>query len=79
MQSRDVLVHRRHCQGEQRLQLVELCFGTVLALDPARALGAALASRLVDLGWIARRRDSRAIAVTLTGKRRLLARLGVPL
>ena len=43
----------------------------------AGALGAALASRLVELGWIGRRRDSRAIAVTPAGKRGLAARLGV--
>ena len=35
------------------------------------ALGAALAERLVDLGWIARKRNSRAVAVTEAGKRRL--------
>jgi len=35
------------------------------------ALGAALAERLVDLGWIARKRNSRAIAVTEAGRRQL--------
>lgn len=35
------------------------------------ALGAALAERLVDLGWIARKRNSRAVAVTDAGRRRL--------
>jgi DNA-binding transcriptional ArsR family regulator len=35
------------------------------------ALGAALAERLVDLGWIARKRNSRAVMVTETGRRRL--------
>jgi DNA-binding transcriptional ArsR family regulator len=35
------------------------------------ALGAALAERLVDLGWIARKRNSRAVAVTDTGRRKL--------
>jgi len=35
------------------------------------ALGAALAERLVDLGWIARKRNTRAVAVTDTGRRRL--------
>jgi DNA-binding transcriptional ArsR family regulator len=35
------------------------------------ALGAALAERLVDLGWIARKRNSRAVSVTETGRRRL--------
>ena len=35
------------------------------------ALGAALAERLVDLGWIARKRHSRAVAVTDAGRRRL--------
>ncbi|HEV8392332.1 MAG TPA: winged helix-turn-helix domain-containing protein [Dongiaceae bacterium] len=35
------------------------------------ALGAALAERLVDLGWIARKRNSRAVTVTEAGRRRL--------
>ena len=35
------------------------------------ALGAALAERLVDLGWIARKRNSRAVTVTETGRRKL--------
>jgi DNA-binding transcriptional ArsR family regulator len=35
------------------------------------ALGAALVERLVDLGWIARRRNSRAVTVTEAGRRRL--------
>lgn len=39
------------------------------------ALGAALAGRLVDLGWIARKRNSRAVVVTEAGRRRLAAAL----
>lgn len=35
------------------------------------ALGAALAERLIDLGWIARKRNSRAVSVTETGRRKL--------
>jgi len=35
------------------------------------AVGAALADRLVDLGWIARKRNSRAVTVTEAGRRRL--------
>lgn len=35
------------------------------------ALGAALAERLVDLGWIARRRNCRALTVTEAGRRKL--------
>lgn len=35
------------------------------------ALGAALAERLLDLGWIARTRNSRAVSVTEAGRRRL--------
>ncbi|WP_119302170.1 ArsR/SmtB family transcription factor [Dongia deserti] len=35
------------------------------------ALGAALAERLVDLGWIARKRNSRAVTVTEAGWRKL--------
>ena len=36
------------------------------------ALGAALAERLIDLGWIARKRNSRAVSVTEAGRRRLM-------
>jgi DNA-binding transcriptional ArsR family regulator len=36
------------------------------------ALGAALAERLVDLGWIARKRNSRAVTVTEAGRRKLV-------
>lgn len=39
------------------------------------ALGAALAERLVDLGWIARRRNSRAVTVTEAGRRKLAEHL----
>lgn len=35
------------------------------------ALGAALAERLVDLGWITRRRNSRAVSLTEFGRRKL--------
>jgi DNA-binding transcriptional ArsR family regulator len=35
------------------------------------ALGAALAERMVDLGWIARKRNSRAVAVTEAGRQQL--------
>jgi len=37
----------------------------------AGALGAALFSRMLDLGWIARRRDSRVVRVTHLGAREL--------
>lgn len=43
----------------------------------AGALGAALCSRLIALGWIARRRDTRALRITDRGARELRARLGV--
>ncbi|MGH6892976.1 MAG: ArsR/SmtB family transcription factor [Dongiaceae bacterium] len=41
------------------------------------ALGAALAERLVDLGWIARKRNSRAVTVTEAGRRQLTSQLGI--
>ncbi len=43
----------------------------------AGALGAALCSRLLALGWIARRRDSRALRITPRGARELHSRLGL--
>lgn len=42
----------------------------------AGILGAALCSRLIALGWIARRRDTRALRVTERGFRELRTRLG---
>ena len=43
----------------------------------AGALGAALCSRLIALGWIASRRDTRALRITSRGARELHSRLGV--
>lgn len=43
----------------------------------AGALGAALAARLVELGWIERVRRSRVVTITPTGRRELRERLGV--
>jgi DNA-binding transcriptional ArsR family regulator len=43
----------------------------------AGALGAALCSRLLALGWIACRRDSRALRITPRGARELHSRLGL--
>jgi DNA-binding transcriptional ArsR family regulator len=45
----------------------------------AGSLAAALASRLLELGWIQRRAGTRALTVTDTGRRRLRAELGVNL
>jgi hypothetical protein len=45
----------------------------------AGALGAALCSRLISLGWIAHRRDTRAVRITAEGARQLRARLGLAL
>jgi DNA-binding transcriptional ArsR family regulator len=45
----------------------------------AGALGAALCSRLIALGWIARRRDTRAVRITAEGARQLRARLSLAL
>jgi len=43
----------------------------------AGALGAALCSRLISLGWVASRRDTRALRITPHGARELHSRLGV--
>jgi hypothetical protein len=37
----------------------------------AGAVGAALATRCFDLGWLQRRRDSRALVITSAGRRAL--------
>lgn len=43
----------------------------------AGALGAALAERMVELGWIERVRRSRVVTITATGRRELREKLGV--
>jgi DNA-binding transcriptional ArsR family regulator len=43
----------------------------------AGALGAALCSRLISLGWVASRRDTRALRITPHGARELHSRLGI--
>jgi DNA-binding transcriptional ArsR family regulator len=43
----------------------------------AGALGAALFSRMLDAGWLARRRGTRALRITHRGARELQARFGV--
>jgi len=43
----------------------------------AGALGAALAARLVELGWVERVRRSRVVTITPAGRRELRERLGV--
>jgi DNA-binding transcriptional ArsR family regulator len=45
----------------------------------AGRLGAALASRCLDLGWIARQRDSRAVTITREGVHGFAERFGVHL
>jgi DNA-binding transcriptional ArsR family regulator/DNA-binding PadR family transcriptional regulator len=45
----------------------------------AGILGAALCSRLVALGWIARRRETRAVRITEQGVRELRTRFGLSL
>jgi len=43
------------------------------------ALGAAIAERIVSLGWIARKRDSRVVLLTAAGKRGLRQSFGLKL
>jgi DNA-binding transcriptional ArsR family regulator len=42
----------------------------------AGALGAALFSRMLELGWVARRRESRVVRITHLGERELRGRFG---
>jgi hypothetical protein len=42
-------------------------------------LGAALCSRLLELGWVTRRRQTRALRVTERGVREFRARFGLQL
>jgi DNA-binding transcriptional ArsR family regulator len=43
----------------------------------AGRLGAALSSRCFELGWVARQRDSRAVAITEPGREGFAARFGI--
>jgi hypothetical protein len=45
----------------------------------AGRLGAALAARCLDLGWIARQRDSRAVTITPAGEHGFAERFGIHL
>jgi DNA-binding PadR family transcriptional regulator len=45
----------------------------------AGALGAALARKLTEEGWVSRHHDSRVVSVTSEGQRALKERLGVSL
>jgi hypothetical protein len=42
-------------------------------------LGAAIAARCLDLGWVERRRDSRAVTITPQGTDGLALRFGIRL
>src|SRR5688572_3917759 len=57
---------------EQRRKFASQCLDWSERRDHlGGALGAALAERLIDLGWIARKRNSRAVSVTEAGRRKL--------
>ncbi len=45
----------------------------------AGRVGAALACRCFDLGWIARQRDTRAVAITAAGRDGFRERFGIEL
>jgi hypothetical protein len=63
-----------------RRPVVRTCIDwTERRLHLAGALGAAIAGRFLDAGWIRRRRDDRAVAVTPLGQRHLREELGVTL
>lgn len=64
--------------ARQRRPLVRGCLDwSERELHVAGALGAALATRFFELGWIERRNGSRAVAVTDAGRRLLRRRLCV--
>jgi DNA-binding transcriptional ArsR family regulator len=45
----------------------------------AGALGAAMAQRMIELGWISRKKDSRVVAISTKGRRALARRFGISL
>jgi DNA-binding transcriptional ArsR family regulator len=64
----------------QRRPLVRGCLDwSERELHIAGALGAGLADRLFDLGWIRRREGNRSVEVTLEGCARLVSEFGVDL
>jgi DNA-binding transcriptional ArsR family regulator len=64
----------------QRRPLVRGCLDwSERELHLAGALGAAIATRLFELGWIARREANRSVAVTMAGRDLLRSQLGVDL
>jgi len=66
-------------RGERR-RLVRGCLDwSERELHVAGALGAALADRVLELGWIERRPGTRSVAVTAEGRRSLERRFGIRL
>jgi hypothetical protein len=64
----------------QRRPLVRGCLDwSERELHVAGALGAAIATRLFELGWIARREANPSVAVTTAGRDLLRSQLGVAL
>jgi DNA-binding transcriptional ArsR family regulator len=64
--------------ARQRRPLVRGCLDwTERDLHVAGAVGAAITSRLFELGWIERREQNRSVAVTAEGSHLLRAELGV--
>ncbi|MDQ3857190.1 MAG: winged helix-turn-helix domain-containing protein [Actinomycetota bacterium] len=64
--------------ARQRRPLVRGCLDwSERELHIAGALGAAIATRLFELGWIERREGSRAVGVTTCGRNLLCRRLGI--
>jgi hypothetical protein len=64
--------------SRRRRPLVRGCLDwSERGLHVAGTLGAALATRLFELGWIERRAANRSVAVTERGRRLLPGRLGV--
>jgi DNA-binding transcriptional ArsR family regulator len=66
--------------AQQRRPLVRPCLDwSERRRHVAGALGAALATRLFELGWLTRRDQNRSVEVTSLGRARLLADFGVDL
>ncbi len=61
------------------LSASELAYAGGVAPQTASDLGAALAARSFELGWIARIRDTRAVLVTDNGKRGFSETFGIEL
>ena len=70
---------RRQQRFAQKRSLGDVLRAMVRGYEVGGRLGAALACRCFDLGWVARLRDTRAVAITPVGRTGFAASFGITL